>query len=142
MYDQRDSPARGSRIELACLAAIVALGVLLRLYGLGAKSLWLDELVLARSAYGDGTLTSSLGFGAVVHPPGYLFLMRLLEQYLGRADWLVRLPAALFSVVGIVAIWALGRSLAGRSVGLAAAFLLAISAFHVQYGQELHTYLT
>ena len=140
MHDQTDSPAHGSRIELVCLAAIVALGVLLRLYGLGAKSLWLDELVLARSAYGDGTLTSSLGFGAVVHPPGYLLLMRLLEQYVGRADWLVRLPAALFSTVGIVAIWSLGRSLAGRSVGLAAAFLLAVSVFHVQYGQELHTY--
>ncbi len=140
MQAKNDSPARLAKMELAAIAAIVAVGVLLRLYGLGAKSLWLDEVVLARSAYGDGTLTSSLGFGAVVHPPGYLILMRLLEQYVGQSDWLVRLPAALFSMAGIVAIWALGRSLAGRSVGLAAAFLLAISAFHIQYGQELHTY--
>ena len=122
------------------MAGILVLGGLLRLYGLGDKSLWLDELVLARSAFGNGTLGSSLGFGAVVHPPGYLILMRLLEQFVGRSDFLVRLPAALFSTAGIVAIWALGRSLVRPVVGLVAAFLLAIAPFHIYYGQELHTY--
>lgn len=132
--------ATPDRTELLALAGILLVGLVLRIYGLGAKSLWLDELVLARSAYGDGTLLSPFGFGAVVHPPGYLMLIRLVEQFVGRSDLLVRLPAALFSFGGILAIWALGRAFAGPAVGLTAAFILAISAFHIQYGQELHTY--
>lgn len=126
-------------LELLTLLAVVVLAAVLRAYHLGTKSLWLDEINYARSSYGDGTLLGAFGAAINANPPGYPFLIRLL-LHLGRGEWLLRLPALLASVGGVVAIWLLGRSLFGPAEGLLAAFLLAISRIHVQYAQEVHSY--
>lgn len=118
--------------------AIVALAAGLRLYRLDAKSLWLDEIFLVNAAR-QGGLLGPYGPLAIAHPPLYLFLLRLVSDF-SQAEWALRLPAALASTLGVVAVWALGRRMLGALVGLLAALFLALSALHVEYGQEAHTY--
>lgn len=129
---------RPSKIELLLLAAIVLLAVFVRAYHLGYKSLWLDEVTFVRSAQLGGLL-GPYGLASISHPPLYLLVLRVLGD-LGRQDWLLRLPAFLASLGGVVAVWALGRSLLSPVEGLLAALLLALSALHVEYGQEAHSY--
>ena len=124
--------------ELLALAAIVLLAAALRTYHLGYKSLWLDEVTYVRSAQ-LGPLFGPYGYASISHPPGYLFLMRLMGAT-NPAEWFLRLPAMLSGVVAVVAIWALGRKLLGRVEGLLAAFLLSLSPLHLEYSQEAHSY--
>lgn len=129
---------RAQLVELLLLGLIVVLAAWLRAYHLGYKSLWLDEMTYVRSAQLGG-LFGPYGLASISHPPLYLFVMRLLSD-ISRQEWLLRFPALLASTANVIAIWALGRSLLGRVVGLLAAFLLALSTLHVEYGQEAHSY--
>lgn len=129
----------GHEAEIIALTAILLLASLLRVYQLGARSLWLDELTILRSVYPAGGLFDALGYASLGHPPLYLFLLRL-TLLLGQDDWLVRMPAAIASVAGVAAVWWLGRTLFDKATGLVAALLLAVSPFHIAYAQEAHSY--
>ncbi len=125
-------------IELVLLALIVLLAGGLRAYQLGLKSLWLDEIFYVGASQ-QGGLLGPYGSLSVAHPPGYLFLMRLVST-VSEAEWVLRLPAMLASTAGIVALWALGRRMFGPVVGLLAAFFLALSPMHLEFAQEAHSY--
>ncbi|MCB0039001.1 MAG: glycosyltransferase family 39 protein [Caldilinea sp.] len=125
-------------IELLLLALILLLAAGLRAYHLGLKSLWLDEIFFVNASQ-QGGLLGPYGALSVAHPPAYLFLMRLVSS-LSQAEWALRLPAMLASTVGVAALWALGRRLFGRAVGLLAAFFLALSPMHLEFAQEAHSY--
>lgn len=120
------------------LVAIVALAAALGAYRLGYKSLWLDEVTYVRSAQMGG-LFGPYGLASISHPPGYLFIMRLMGS-ISHEEWLLRLPALIASALGIVAAWGLGRALVGRVEGLLVAFMLALSALRLEYAQEAHSY--
>jgi Flp pilus assembly protein TadD/uncharacterized membrane protein len=139
--DRENITQDGHRIprwELLALGIILALALALRAYHLGYKSLWLDEVVYVRSAQLGG-LFGPYGYASISHPPGYLFLLRVLSQF-GHQEWLLRLPALIASVGGVAVLWALGRSTVRPIVGLVAALLLALSAIHIEYAQEAHSY--
>ena len=56
------------------------------------------------------------------------------------SEMALRLPAAIASILGVAALWALGRRMLGPTVGLLAAFFLALSAMHIEFAQEVHAY--
>jgi tetratricopeptide (TPR) repeat protein/uncharacterized membrane protein len=137
--EPRQRTPRPTRRELWILLAIVALAAVLRAYHLGYKSMWLDELNYARSAFGDGTLFGAFGLSILDHPPAYLFITRLV-MFVGRDDWLMRLVPLLSSAAAVVALWGLARTMFGAITGLLAAFVLAITPMHIAYSQEAHSY--
>lgn len=63
-----------------------------------------------------------------------------LVSFLGEADFLLRFPSAIFGILGVTAVYNLGKALFGRAEGLLAAFLLTLSPFHVRYSQEARAY--
>lgn len=130
---------RPTRRELLIVLAILVLAALLRAYHLGYKSMWLDELNYARSAFGNGTLFGPFGLSILDHPPAYLFITRLV-MFIGRDDWLMRLVPLVSSVAAVAALWALARTMFGALTGLLAAFVLAITPMHITYAQEAHSY--
>ena len=69
--------AHSRAIELLLLLLIVLLAAGLRAYHLGLKSLWLDEIFFVNASK-QGGLLGLYGALSVAHPPGYLFLMRLV----------------------------------------------------------------
>jgi tetratricopeptide (TPR) repeat protein len=121
------------------VAFVVLLALALRAYHLGYKSLWLDELNLLRSSYGNGALFARFGYSILDHPPGYLVILRLL-MHIGRQEWLLRLPALLASVGSVIALWAMARTMLGSLVGILASLVLALLPMHIAYAQEAHSY--
>src|SRR4029077_10917156 len=57
-----------------------------------------------------------------------------------ESAWSLRLPAALFGLASVVAVWALARIAVGRTEALVVAFLLAISYDHVWFSQNARGY--
>jgi hypothetical protein len=73
------------------------------------------------------------------HPPLYYLMLRLWMA-LGDDAATVRALSALFGTLNIPVLYLLGRRLAGRNMGLLAAFILAASPSHVRFAQETRMY--
>ena len=127
-------------IALAALAiALLALGVGLRFYRLGAKSLWLDEAQTL--FYVDRPLGETLAAERArdAHPPLYYALLHL---WMGGSSCEARARAfsALASTLTLVVFFDLARRLLGIGAALMAAGVLAVSAFQVYFAQEARHY--
>lgn len=123
------------RLTRLCLLLIILLGAGLRFYNLGTKSLWIDELnTVTISAHGLSHIwQKSRGVPA-------LFLVTHLVLALGDSEFILRMPSALEGILSIVVLYKVGEALYGREEGLVAALLLALSAYHLHYSQDLRFY--
>lgn len=133
--------------DFAILGAILVLAAALRLVGLNGP-LWYDELITV-----DTHLR--LPFGEMLDRyemnHHYLFSLqsKLSVMAFGEQPWAVRLPAFLFGLGGIAAIWVLARDLscrhagrrdAGRGIAHLTALLLALSFHHIWFSQNARGY--
>jgi 4-amino-4-deoxy-L-arabinose transferase-like glycosyltransferase len=126
-------------VTLAAVILIVIIGALLRFHNLGGESLWVDEALSWLEAK-DG-LSNLIKFTDIEqHPPLHSFALFVAIKLLGDSEWSLRLPAAIFGVANIVAVYWLGTLTFGRTAGLIGAVLLALSPFHIKYSQEARTY--
>ncbi len=123
------------------LAAIALLAAVLRLSTLNLQSFWYDEAftpvhVLHPSLW--ATLRS------VVHtentPPLWYVLAWADARVLGTGEVALRLPSALAGIATVPVAWAIGRELAGRSVAIVCALLVAVNPLFVWYSQEARAY--
>ena len=131
---------RVSREHIA-LGAVLTLGLGFRLIRLGTFSFWHDEAfcLLVSEDLGGLFLRGNL---AANHPPlAYILLALWRLLGMGVNEWTIRGLPALFGVLGIGAIYLLGKELFNARVGLVAALLLAISPFHVLHSQDLKEYI-
>ncbi|HNB51267.1 MAG TPA: glycosyltransferase family 39 protein [Anaerolineales bacterium] len=119
---------------------IILVGGGLRLLLLDRQDVWLDEAFsvwLARQSVG-----AMLHWVAQIdqHPPLYYLLLHAWISLNGDTPYAVRLLSALFGAGTIPMIYLIGKRLSGDGVGLAAATLLALSPFHIRFGQEARMY--
>lgn len=125
------------------LAALVVLATALRLYHLGAKGLWTDEVFTALFASAENDLAAVARrplSTPVPTPPLWFLITHLFLKVLGSSDIVVRLPSVLFGVLGILAIYKVGEALFDRTIALTSAFLLAVSPMHLHYSREARFY--
>jgi mannosyltransferase len=122
----------------ALLAAVGGLALSLRLYGLGDKPFWMDEITSLHRATATvpHLIADSLHQN---HYPTYFLLLWLVAR-LGTSQWLLRLPSAVFGAVGALLVCAIGGRTAGPRSGAIAGLLMALSPFEVQLGQEARSY--
>jgi len=124
------------------LLIIFMAAALLRLGGLGAKSLWFDEAYSAmHSQQPQATIWSRLGARPETHPPLYYSGLHYWMQAVGTSETAVRLPSALMSLLNLGLLYALGRRLFNRRVALLAMGLLALSPLDLWYAQEARMYI-
>jgi uncharacterized membrane protein len=121
------------------LIAIVLVGLALRLYDIGAKSLWLDE---AFSVWMGWQPLGDLWRYVVwldQHPPLYYTLLHLWMA-LGDGEAIVRGFSALWSVLTLPVMYLLGARIGGRAMGLLAALILSLAPLHVGFAQDARMY--
>lgn len=124
---------------LVALSFIVLAGAVLRLHGLDAESVWLDEafaIGIARAGLDEVFYETRLD----VHPPLYYILLHAWSLLAGGSAWAARLLSVFFSLGILVATHVVGTRIAGRTTGLIAATLLAVSVFHIEFAQEARMY--
>lgn len=132
-----DAASAGPASHVIWLLMLLAL--LLRLPHLSAKSLWLDEissLTFAEMRWSDFWSLVKRHEGNMI---AYYVLLRTW-LHLGDNRVVAKLLSVLFGVLSVPAIFALGKELYGRRVGLICAFLLTVSACHVRASQWIRSY--
>jgi 4-amino-4-deoxy-L-arabinose transferase-like glycosyltransferase len=124
--------------EFIIVTFLTLLAFALRVYGLGAPSLWYDELLeldVAQSSFWE------IGPQLVRHaamPLDYYLLHGWLLG--GRQETWVRFPALIFGVLAIPLTYKLARSLFNKNVGYLAALFLAWASLAVYYSQDVRPY--
>ncbi len=128
-----------TRWEIGIAAAIALSGLLLRLPRLG-EGLWFDEiqtlveyvrLPLARIVTTFDSQNQHLLYTVAAHAS---------VAWFGESAWALRLPAVLFGVASLWAVWRFGRLVADRREALLAAAFLAASYHHVWFSQNARGY--
>lgn len=124
-------------------AATILLAFGLRAYRLGTQSIWYDEALSVH--YARQPLPELLRLVATSdHPPLYFLLLHawLRLGAFGRptVEFLVRFPSLLAGVLLVPVAYVLGRRLLTPRAAILAAFLTAVSPFHVWYAQETRMY--
>ena len=125
----------GARLALVLLAA----GAALRLYGLN-RGLWVDEVTTlveyVRPSLGDIVTT----YGSQNQHFLFSVLAHLSITAFGESVWSLRLPAALFGIATLWALWRLGLELTSPREALLSMALLTFSYPHIWFSQNARGY--
>ena len=121
------------------LALIACVAALLRFHALAAKSFWFDEGISVAIARLDWYNFARILWRREANMSLYYLLLHFW-LHLGGSEFFVRSLSVLFAIASVPAIYLLGRRLFDSRVGLIAAALLAVNAYHVQYSQEARAY--
>ncbi len=128
----------GPRYFLAGALLIMVIGLVLRLWNLGSASLWTDEVLTAIRAQAPfrESLKSIMSSGN--QTPVYFLSLRLFPN---STETLLRLPSALFGLLGVALLMAVTlRLYRNPEMALWAGALLAVNPFHVWLSRTARPY--
>ncbi|MGC8825856.1 MAG: glycosyltransferase family 39 protein, partial [Anaerolineae bacterium] len=134
------SPTRRTPVEqVLLLCAIILAGFCLRVGRLGAQSIWYDEGV---SLYLAGLDIPAMirHTAGDIHPPLYYALLHYWSRLAGSGEFAANFLSLFFGVLLIPMAYRMARALGHQRAGLWAAFLVAISPYHIWYAQEVRMY--
>ncbi|MFH1038818.1 MAG: glycosyltransferase family 39 protein [PVC group bacterium] len=119
------------------LLFLIIAAAFLRFYDLGGKSLWYDELYELKVA--GKSIPYILKTTHPLHSPLNQIITGCFLS-LGKNEFVLRLPSAVWGIAAVWAIYRVGRLFFGREEGLLSAFLLTLSSYHIRYSQEARMY--
>jgi mannosyltransferase len=120
------------------LAAILLVAAVARIAGLNAP-LWYDEILTVETHLRlpwSGMVTD---YSMNHHYFHDLFAKASMDVF-GESAWAIRLPAMLFGLAAIAAMWVLARDIAGSASAHVTALLLAVSYHHIWFSQNARGY--
>src|SRR6058998_1162829 len=119
------------------LWATLFLGAVLRLYGLGERSLSYDECQQFWASQGNVLISNR---EITLDPPGFAGLLHL-HAAAGRSETWLRLLPCLFGILAIAAVYRLAMAgTANRWTARAAPFFIALAPYAIRYSQSLRVY--
>jgi len=121
------------------LAGLITLAVATRLVGLNS-GLWVDEIFSLLESFRSSFVTIVTTYRGDNHHPLYSVLAHASRWAFGEAPWALRLPALLFGVATVPALYALARPLVACREALLAAAFLTLSYHHVWFSQNARSY--
>ena len=129
-----------SSVTRAWLLAITLGAFGLRVFRLGAQSLWYDEGVTAAIAQ-RGLAELTRWTANDIQPPLYYYVVSAWGRLAGWSEWSLRYPSAFFGALAIPLLAALTFTLTRRrSAALLAALFAASHPLLVYYSQEARMY--
>jgi len=125
--------------ESLVLIALLVIAVATRLYDLG-NGLWFDEIAAlvkyVRLPLGQLVATYDSQNQHVL----YALLARVSTGVAGESAWALRLPAVLFGIASLPALYWFGTQVTSRREALLATALLTVSYHHVWFSQNARGY--
>ncbi len=127
--------------EVWIVAAITAVGALLRFAMLGSQSYWVDEAQAANELHlSFGPMLSTIGH-AEPNPPLFFILGWVWAKVFGTSEAGLRSMSAVAGTAVIPISYLCAKELVGRRAGMLAAALVALSPFMIWYSQEAREYM-
>jgi uncharacterized membrane protein len=127
------------RLRQWTLVLVLLLAFALRVYRLGAESLWYDETVSMHLA-GESVPALVAHTAGDIHPPGYYLLLHAWIRLAGSSEFAAAFLSLFFGLLLVPLAHRLSAQVFGPGAGLLAAFLVAVSPYNLWYSQEVRMY--
>lgn len=121
-------------VVIILAAAVVRIATLPSVGCLSFDEAW--SVWIARKSFGSA-------FEIVLndkHPPLFYGLLYVWVRVAGISEFSLRMLSVVAGVVGVAALYRVGRELFGHATGAIAAFVLAVAPFQIWYSQEARMY--
>ncbi|MDZ4764993.1 MAG: glycosyltransferase family 39 protein [Chloroflexota bacterium] len=123
------------------LLLIILIGFFLRIYNINRFPLRGDEAFTVIHWMREPFAQTLANISTVdPQPPLAYAIYRLWSLIVGSQEWIVRYLPALLNLIGVPVLYVLGKRLADRRIGLAAALLWAIHPFQIWHAQDARNY--
>ena len=126
--------------ELRFLLIMMGVALAIRLFRIGAQSLWVDELLtitISNPRPGGPTIWGYVFYN--IHGPLHNFVVYLFHLVSMNDGWL-RVPSALAGTASVFFLYRWIDLWLGRRIARIATILLVICPLHVHYSQEVRNY--
>ena len=124
------------------LILIMILAALLRVYHVDFQSMWLDELYTMAVTNPD--LTWSQFHKEIVSRESFPFLYFIIVKgfyvAFGYSSLVARMVSVLAGILGVYAVYLLGKKIHTKQVGLFASLFVAVSNYHIYISQDARAY--
>ena len=126
----------------AGLAAILAASAWARFADLGDQSFWYDEVVSVRLATTSNPLALLRLLGKIdaTRAPLHPLVLQAWLRVMGENERAARSLSAVFGVLTVAFVFAIGRRVGGHDTALWAAFFAAFSPLLIEYSREARMY--
>jgi mannosyltransferase len=121
------------------LFVILLAAFALRLYRLGAASLWYDETVSMALARQD-LLALTRHTAGDIHPPLYYYLLHFWGQLAGWSEFSAAFLSLCFGMLLLALVYHVAREWLNKRVAFLAALFVAFSPYNLWYSQEVRMY--
>jgi mannosyltransferase len=136
-----NGPSSRGRVSPAALfLCLLALALALRLENARTGSLELDDFHSLHHARAGSAAEFLDVLARDNHPPLSFLLVMGARAAFGEGPWALRVPAFLAGLAALALVWRLGGRLACPGARVAATFLLAVSALHVELSTDVRMY--
>lgn len=134
------APALSSRAAVVLLSLITAIGLLLRVKGIG-QDLWIDEIASLERIRGLTAWDILGGYKSTNQHTLNSLLLSASMRLFGESEWSLRLTAMLFGAATVPVMYWVGRlARFDRWLALLGALLLALSYHHIWFSQNARGY--
>lgn len=124
--------------ELWHITILALLSVLVFTYQIGKESLWLDEVYTYFASNTWQNLVDTISWKEK-NMWTYHILM-YFWKFIGSGEVVMRSLSVVFSVLGVITLYKLGKELQSRILGFVSGTLLLLNIYYVQYAQEARGY--
>lgn len=121
------------------LFGLTLLALVLRVIGLNS-GLWLDEIYSVVNQFRLPPNQLFITYISDNQHPLYALFASMSVSIFGEHPWVIRLPAMIFGVASVPALYLLGTRVASRQEALFAAALLTVSYHHIWFSQNARGY--
>lgn len=126
-----------------CIITLVIVGLIFRVNGIqNNHSFWSDEAYVAYVARGvlDQEITIRQAWELTTYQPAYTALVTFSFALFGVSEFSARLPTVIFSSLGILCIFLVGKKLANTQAALLSAFIFAFSQLNLAHATQAKPY--
>ena len=113
------------------ITVVFVISFLLRLYGLGSKDFWYDEMY---------SVLYSASPWSNWNAPLYWILLLFWVKIFGVSELSLRFPGMLFSFFTVPIVFLFAKELFNKKTAILATFFIGLSSFHLWYAQEARDY--
>lgn len=125
---------------LHVLVLLLCIGAIIRFFKLEYSGLWLDEIYSMTGSDPNATWADVYEYGKMDQPPLFFILLHGWLKLFGHTDFAGRALTCTYGLLGIVAMYFLGKEVKDEKLGLFASFITTINWFHTSISREIRFY--
>jgi len=131
---------KSNKIHYILLGIVLIIGIIIRFWGLGDKSLWIDEIYSLMFSSQKTFLGSFLYMFSDLSPPIYYLILYLWMKLFGNSEFIMRFPSFLAGIASIIVIYFSTKKNFNKQIALGVTILTALSPIMLYYSQEARPY--